>query len=65
MTPDAYRATVKSLGLTPYRPSHGGITIHQDRQGEFWGITDPEPYTPEERVGLIHLLKIRMGISTH
>jgi len=65
MSSDAYRAIVKSLGLTPCRPSHDGATLHRDRQGEVWRVEDPERFSPERRLALIELLKLRMGVTTH
>jgi len=65
VTPDEYRACIRALGLTPCRPSFQGSTLHQNRDGLFQQIEDPENYSPEERASLIDLIKMRMGISDH
>lgn len=57
MTPGQYRAQIKKLGLTPYRPSHDGKTLHQTREGDFRQIPDPELLSPEEREATIKLIK--------
>jgi hypothetical protein len=64
VTPDGYRAAVRLLGLTPYRQSHGGNTLHQTRDGAFMLVPDPEPYSPEERAAIIEALRWRLGIIT-
>jgi len=65
MTPDGYRAMVRSLGLTPCRPSYSRHTLHTDGHGAFYRIPDPEHLSPQERADMIELLKARMSISTH
>ncbi len=65
MTPEGYRAIVKSLGLVPCRPSHDGKTLHTTRDNDFQQVLDPEPLTAEERVDAITLLKWRLGVTDH
>lgn len=63
MTVDEYRACIKSLGLTPCRPSFQGSTLHQTREhGIFQQVEDPDHLSPEERIAMIALIKLRMGI---
>jgi hypothetical protein len=65
MTSDDYRAIIKSLGLTPCRPSFDGKTLHQDRDGHFQQVPDPEFLATEERRSVIEVIKWRMGITEH
>jgi hypothetical protein len=66
MTSDGYRAVIRSLGLTPCRPSFEGRTLHQTRTGDFQHVPDPELLSPEEREATIALIKFRLGIvDTH
>lgn len=62
MTCDDYRAVVRSLGLTACRPSFQGNTVHQDRDGGFIQVEDPESLSEEERVAALGMLKFRLGI---
>ena len=65
MTPDGYRAMVRSLGLTPCRPSFNRHTLHMDGKGLFYRVPDPEHLSPQERADTIELLKMRMRITVH
>jgi hypothetical protein len=65
MSPDGYRTMVKSLGLTPCRPSFNRHTLHTDRTGAIHRIPDPEYLSPEEREAMIELIKRELGINTH
>lgn len=65
MTDDGYRAIIKSLGLTPCRASFDGKTLHQDREGHFQQVPDPDQVAAEERDGVIQFIKWRMGIADH
>lgn len=57
MTTDEYRTRLRAMGLTPCRPSYEGATIHQDRDGGFRSIPDPEGLSPEERQDVIDLIE--------
>lgn len=61
----AYKAIVRSLGLTPCKPSFQGATLHQDRDGHFQQVTDPDTISDEERASIIALLKWRLGVADH
>lgn len=63
MTPQEYQATLKALGLTPAKPSYNGATVHQDRDGGFVSIPDPDELLPEERADFIELLIDRNGYA--
>lgn len=63
MSPQEYRALIKSFGLTPYRPAFDGKTLHQSRENDFVQIPDPEPLSPEERKATIALIKFRLMIT--
>lgn len=65
MTGDEFRACIRALGLTPARPSSGGATIHQDRDGEFHRIIDPEELNEAERAAYYLLIKQKLGFSDH
>jgi hypothetical protein len=65
VTPDGYRAMIRSLGLTPCRPSYNRHTLHSDGRGEIYRIPDPEYLSPEERESMVELIKGRMQIGTH
>lgn len=65
MTAAEFRACVHALGLTPRRPSYEGATLHEDRDGGFATIPDPETISAEERKDFLSLLKLRMGITDH
>ena len=58
MTIEEYWAVVRRLGLK----RHAG-NVFVTSMGDFYRVTDPTKYTPEERVELIDKLKIRMGIA--
>jgi len=59
VTSDEYKAVIKSLGLTPCRPSFQGATLHQTRDGDFQQVPDAESLSAEERVSMISMLKFR------
>jgi hypothetical protein len=61
MTPDDYRAAVRTSGLKPCKPSFQGSTLHEKRDGEFQQVPDPEHLSPEERVAMIAVIKTRLG----
>jgi len=61
LTPEGYRSAVNSLGLTPCRPSFNGSTLHQDRDGDFHQVIDPDGLTPAQRVAAIELLRFLLG----
>jgi hypothetical protein len=63
MTEDGYRTAVRSLGLTPCKPSFNRHTIHTDGSNNFYRVPDPEHLTPEERIKMIELLMTRMGLT--
>lgn len=65
MTLDGYRAMIRSLGLTPYRPSVNRHTIHSDGKGDFVRVPDPEYLSPEERAEFINLLKAQLKIDLY
>lgn len=65
MTADEYRACIKALGLTPAKPSFGGATVHQDRDGQFHRVIDPDELSDVEREAVYSLLKQRMGFNDH
>ena len=66
MTPDGYRAVIREeFGMTPYRPSHDGKTLHVTREGDYRQIPDPEPLSPEEREAVIELLRRWFRLSQH
>ena len=65
MTIDGYKAAIKALGLSPYRPSNGHSTLHQTRDGDFQQVPDPEDLAPEERQGFIDLIRARLGLGQH
>lgn len=64
MTPDGFRAIVRSMGLEPCRPPHDGKTLHKGREGpnDFQQVPDPEGLTPQEREDVIKLIKFLRGI---
>lgn len=53
------------MGLTPAMPAYDGATLHQDREGQFTIVFNPETLSAEEREGVIRLLKARLGFSDH
>lgn len=57
MTPQQYRARIKSWGLTPCRPSRDGKTLHVTRTGDFRHVPDPEGLTPEESEAVLELME--------
>lgn len=63
MTPQAYRALIRSFGLTPCRPSSDDTTLHESREGERIQIPDPEKLSFEERDSIIRLIKQRLMIT--
>lgn len=65
MSPDEYRACIRALGLTPTKPSYEGSTLHVDRNGDHTLIPDAESMPPEQRVAMIQIIKVRLGISNH
>ena len=65
MTLDGYRAMVKSLGLTPCRPSVNRHTLHRDGDGHIYRVPDPEHLSPEERSKMIDLLRTRLRFNIH
>jgi hypothetical protein len=66
MTPEGFRAVIRSLGLEPCQPSFEGATLHRSvRTGEFIHVTDPEGLSPDERELMITVVKFRLGISDH
>jgi hypothetical protein len=65
MTPDEYRAVVRASGLTPYRPSFQGSTLHKTSDGKFLQVCDPEHLSSEERAAIIAVVKALLGIANH
>ncbi len=65
MTCDEYRARVRALGLTPCRRSYDTATLHQDRDGEFCSVADPEFLTEGERRAFLERLMAIYGHSEH
>lgn len=63
MTTDEYRAEIRGMGLTPAKPAYQGSTVHQDRDGEFWTVPDPEGLSEEDRKAVLGLLKLKMDIE--
>jgi len=65
VTPEEYQAAIKSLGLTPAKPSYQGATLHRDRDGMHHSIPDPLQLSTEERADFINLVQTRMGLTHH
>jgi len=65
MTADEYRAGIKALGLTPIKPSFGGATLHQDKDGEIVRVIDPDQLSESEREATYQLMKARLDITSH
>lgn len=63
MTADEYRAQVRGMGLTPARRAYEGSTVHQDRNGEFWTVPDPDGLSAEEREAVLGLLKLKLDVE--
>jgi len=63
VTADEYRAAIKSLGLTPMKPSYNGGTLHQDRDRQPHVIPDPDNLEAVERHDIISMLRFRLGSS--
>lgn len=61
MTAQEYRAALRKLGFTPARPSYGGATIHEGRDGTHTTVPDPETLSDVERADFIALLESRLG----
>lgn len=57
MTTGEYKAKIKTLGLTPCRPSMDGATLHQTRDGNFIRIPDPESLSEPERRAALELVE--------
>lgn len=62
MTADEYRACLQALGLTAAKPSYEGATLYVDRDGLHTSVPDPEPFSDDERLALIEMVKSRLGI---
>lgn len=66
MTPKQYVDAIHALGLTPAQPSYEGATLHQDREGHFHSIPDPDALADdEERQAMFDLKKMLLGITDH
>ena len=65
MTQEGYFATLKAMGITPYRPAFNGYILCQTRDGDFQQVPDPEQLTPDERGDVINLIKTVRGITDH
>ena len=63
MSPQDYRAYIKSFGLSPCKASFEGKTLHQTREGQFQQVPDPESLSLDERDATIALLKSRLMIT--
>lgn len=57
MTADEYRECIRAMGLTPRRPSYSDATIHQDRDGGFVNVPDPETLSEMEREDVLAFIR--------
>lgn len=61
MTPEAYWATIRALGLSGTK--HKNLFQDRDKQHHF--IPDPEEMDEQERADFMERLKSRLGITNH
>jgi hypothetical protein len=64
MTPEQYRAAIEMAGLKPCKVALQGSTLHKTRDEVFQQVPDPEHLSPDERVAIISLIKIRIGVPS-
>ncbi len=61
LTSQDYRAEIRSLGMTPVRPSYQGATIYVDRDGQHHSIPDADSLSPGRRRAFLDLLRSRLN----
>lgn len=66
MTADEYRSVTRGWGLVPVPGARNGNDImHSTRDGMFTYVPDPDTLSDDERVTVIDILRIRLGITNH
>ncbi|NBC34066.1 MAG: hypothetical protein GVY13_15435 [Alphaproteobacteria bacterium] len=65
MTPDAYFAVLKAMGIVPAKPPYQRRILCSTRDGDYIQVPDPAQLSPEEREEAIDLVKWRLGITDH
>ena len=61
MTPEEYKAAVEAAGLTACKSPFQGSTLHKTRDGYFQQVPNPEHLSPDERIAIIAVIKVRVG----
>jgi hypothetical protein len=58
VTVDEYRAAIRTMGLTPVRPSTGKHTLHRWRDGQLYPIRDPDLLSNDARAAAIDFYRV-------